>query len=104
MMPRDLVSEEDFQQSITDLAGLNGFLVYHTHDSRRSQPGFPDLVLCRPPYLLFVEVKRERGVVSQDQALWLKWLGESDSITAEVWRPSSWRELASRLAAGGGRK
>lgn len=34
--------EKDFQQRVINLAESLGYLVYHTHDSRRSQPGFPD--------------------------------------------------------------
>ncbi len=41
--------EKPFQAQVVELARLSGWLTYHTHDSRRSQSGFPDLVLVRAP-------------------------------------------------------
>lgn len=43
------ITEKQFQQHIIHLATLHGYLTYHTHNSRRSNPGFPDLTLIRPP-------------------------------------------------------
>lgn len=39
--------ESEAQQTILDLAGWRRWWAYHTFDSRRSQGGFPDLVLVR---------------------------------------------------------
>lgn len=41
------VRERDFQAAVMELARLLGWRVYHTWDSRKSEPGFPDLVLVR---------------------------------------------------------
>ena len=41
--------------------------VYHTYLSINSESGFPDLVLLRPPRVVVVECKAERGVVSSAQ-------------------------------------
>ena len=38
------MTEKQFQSHIVQYAKMRGWLVYHTHDSRRSEPGFPDLV------------------------------------------------------------
>ena len=35
------MKEADFQATVIELAELQGWRVYHTHDSRRSQPGLP---------------------------------------------------------------
>jgi hypothetical protein len=35
------LSEKQFIRQVIDLARLQGFLVYHTFDSRRSAVGFP---------------------------------------------------------------
>ena len=65
-------TEKALMQMIRGAAKLGGWLCYHTHDSRRSDPGFPDLVLVRPPDLLFVEVKAHNGRVSPEQQAWLE--------------------------------
>jgi hypothetical protein len=53
------ISEKEFQAQVLGLARLSGLLCYHTHDSRRSKPGVPDLVLARPPVDRFVELKTD---------------------------------------------
>ena len=57
------------------LLDLYGWRWYHTHDSRRSRPGFPDYVALRGPELLFIELKAERGRVKAQQREWLDELG-----------------------------
>ena len=44
---------------------------YHTHDSRRSAKGFPDLVLAKNGVVLIVELKTDTGVATPDQVAWL---------------------------------
>ena len=46
-MSKSTLKESDFQRAVIEMARLHGWLVYHTHDSRRSAPGFPDLVLVQ---------------------------------------------------------
>jgi len=48
------ITEKDFMRQVMELAKLYGYLAYHTHNSQRSQPGFPDLVLLRPSRLVFL--------------------------------------------------
>jgi len=99
-------SEEQFQRAVMDLARVSGWLVYHTHDSRRSQPGFPDLVLVHPKRgrLLFRELKATKGRVSPAQHEWLDAL-RAVGVDAAVWRPVHWVEGAVRreLVAGDAR-
>ena len=40
----DLESEADLQERLCDLLRLKGYLVSHTHDSRYSEPGLPDII------------------------------------------------------------
>ena len=55
-------SEAAFAQKADQLAGYCGWtLTYHTFNSARSQPGFPDRVYVRVPRLLFVEFKAENA-------------------------------------------
>lgn len=83
------VPERDWQRTVLDAARAFGWAAYHTHDSRRSAPGFPDLVLARPPRLLFVELKTETGRVAPAQQAWLDTLAACGAQVA-VWRPSDW--------------
>ena len=41
------MTETQLQSAIIELARLTGWLVYHTHDSRHSAKGFPDLCMVR---------------------------------------------------------
>lgn len=90
------ISERDFQQQVVDLARLFGYFVYHTHDSRRSEAGWPDLTLCRPPRLIFAELKTERGKVRPAQQQWLDALRGAGQ-EAYLWRPSQWEQIVATL-------
>ena len=89
-------SEKDFQRAITDLAKACGWKIYHTYDSRRSNPGWPDLVLAKPPRLLFVEVKTDFGKLRPEQQEWLQALLECQQ-DARVWRPRDWFSIERTL-------
>jgi hypothetical protein len=111
--------ENAFQTQVLNLAAFYGWRAYHTHDSRRSQPGFPDLVLVRPPEILFVELKGARTRVQPEQREWLAMLSDVAAETratvdaaaaaghhtllateAHLWRPDDFDELHARLARG----
>ena len=84
------MKERDLQTKTVDLAIRAGWLVYHTYDSRRSEPGFPDLVLVHPKYgVLWRELKTERNSPTADQRKWLERL-KAAGEDAEVWRPRDW--------------
>ncbi|MDQ1053198.1 hypothetical protein QE394_001126 [Arthrobacter sp. SORGH_AS 212] len=84
------MSEREFQAIVVEVARLHGYeLAYHTHDSRRSAPGFPDLVLVstRRVRVLFRELKTDKGRVSPDQRTWIDGLTAA-GMDAGVWRPA----------------
>jgi hypothetical protein len=91
------MSERDYQEAIVEAARVCGWRVYHTHDSRHSPAGFPDLVLVRPPQLLFVELKSARGVVSADQRDWIADLRHSTTVKAGIFWPQDEDELLELL-------
>lgn len=82
-------TEAHYQGRIVHAAKLLGYRAYHTYDSYRSAPGFPDLVLAKPGRLIFVEVKTESGVVEPDQHWWINVL-RSSGQEVYVWKPSDW--------------
>ena len=79
------MTERQFQNWVVELAKANRWLVYHTYDSRRSEAGFPDLVLVRE-VTLFRELKTDKGRMRPEQRVWAKRLTESRADYG-VWRP-----------------
>jgi len=91
------INERDFQKSIIDLAEKFGWSVYHVTNVRgnlraHTSPGFPDLVLCKPPRVVFAEIKTEKGKLTPAQEHWQKKLLGS-GMDARVWRPRHWPEI-----------
>ena len=107
------LSEKDFQDQINQRLEMFGWAAYHTHDSRRSQHGFPDICAVHPDqgHLLFAELKREpfpvrinapdgrtlkgtrRVPLKRDQARWLESLATvarlaPATVSVHLWVPS----------------
>lgn len=82
------MSEDELLDNILVICRQFGLLAYHTFDSRRSQAGFPDLVIVGlGGIILFRELKRENGRLTVPQRTWLDRLAASGGDAA-VWRPS----------------
>ena len=86
------------QSGIVEAAQLGGWLVFHDYDSRRSTPGFPDLVLVRPPEVMFFELKDAGGRVNTEQADWIEQLQACGVVTAAVIRPAGYDAVLKHLA------
>lgn len=83
--------ERVLQDHVRQLSLALGALFYHTHDSRRSDPGFPDCVILFPGgRLIFAELKTQRGKESKAQREWIDRLVWSEDREVYVWRPSLW--------------
>ena len=92
--PHLFCSEAEFQNAVNKLAAKNGWLIYHTHNSKRSQPGFPDLGIVRGEEVIFAELKRERNAkMTVAQERWIDALSDVSSIGVYLWRPSDWEEI-----------
>lgn len=91
-------TEKAFERAVVEYAELNGWLVYHTQDSRRSNSGFPDLTLVRGDRLVFAELKADRGRLSDAQVDWVHALDLVEHVQAGVFRPSMWSEIEKVLA------
>jgi hypothetical protein len=89
------MSEAEWQRTVTELATTLEFEWYHTHDSRRSPAGFPDLVLVRER-VIFTELKTEHGRLTNSQSDWIHRLHVAGA-EAYVWRPSDWPEVERTL-------
>lgn len=87
--------EAGFQQAIIVMAKYLGWKVYHTYDSRRSDPGFPDLVLVRGR-VLYREVKSDTGRLTKEQKEWIDLLRIAGQ-DVDVWRPADWNTIEKEL-------
>jgi len=92
-----LMTEKQLMQNVIDLARMLGCLTFHTYDSRRSEPGFPDLVIVgkrrvkgESPRVIFAELKSQTGRLSHAQRLWIEALNQCRQAEVYVWRPSDW--------------
>ena len=128
------LSEAAWQGQVAGLARFYGWRVYHAPaggkagrvDREQIGAGFPDLVLLRPPELLFVELKTDRGKTTPAQDAWLADLelvgaaitahvAEQDphrrrnlraghagdpAVEAHLWRPRDFADVERRLARG----
>ena len=117
MMPQ---SEREFQNAVVEYAHLNGWLVHHGRAAQvregkwvtpiQGDAGFPDLVMVRDGWIVFVELKSEKGRLSKTQKRWrddIVWAigwGEYKPATWHgsgtvyyLWRPSDWDEIETTL-------
>lgn len=78
--------EAQLQSAVLDVAERYGWLAYHTHDSRRSQPGFPDLVMVKRKRVLYVELKQSGKYPTAEQREWLQALYQADQEVG-LWYP-----------------
>ena len=93
------MGEKQFQKYVLELARLTGWKYYHTHNSRRSPHGFPDLVLVRPGHqVIFAELKSETGKTSEEQDKWLELL-RSAGARVYLWRPEDLEKIPELLNA-----
>src|SRR5258708_35137386 len=80
------MTETELDRNIRRLCRDLGLRCYHTHDSRRSPAGFPDLVIVGPNGVIYAELKTTTGKLRPEQTGW-----RDDLIAAgqtwHLWRP-----------------
>lgn len=87
-LPEQL-AERPFQDWVVNLARTRKWtLRYHTHDSRRSEPGFPDWVFVheRVGSIVFAELKGWNTPIEPEQQRWIDALAAM-GLPAFIWRP-----------------
>ena len=55
------ITETEFQAQVVRAARMFRWMVSHMTLPQRSEPGVPDLLLVRPPRVIFAELKSEKG-------------------------------------------
>lgn len=101
------ISEKDFMQSVIDLLRLHGYLVYHAFDSRRSEPGWPDIAAVHPETgtVALWECKVGNGRLTGAQIRWLEaWMAVFDGLRRNAWigaiRPRDWDRIEAFVRGG----
>lgn len=91
--------EKDLQEGLVALAKVYGYQAYHTFDSRRSEPGFPDLILIRGERLIAIETKSAIGQLTEAQKGWLRAFDAVKRVDAIVVRPGPSLDLVEDFLA-----
>lgn len=84
------MTEAELQNLVAELCAELRLLYYHTYDSRRSVPGFPDCVIVGKS-VLFRELKSDSGLLHPVQRRWGSWIRRAGGDWC-VWRPRDWRD------------
>lgn len=102
------ITEREFQGQVVELAGICGWQVLHVRRSigtrggkagwqtTTSISGWPDLFMWKPGRVLAVELKREKGRLTEEQADVIRSLIDA-GVPCEVWRPSDWDRIKEAL-------
>ena len=87
------ITEKEFMAQVVELAKALNWTVYHPYDSRRSSYGYPDLTMVRPPRVIFMELKNEKGRLTIPQEWWQDDLKKCPGVEYYERRPSDWNEI-----------
>jgi hypothetical protein len=92
---------------VVEVARLAGWRVAHFRPARTAKgwctpvtadgAGWPDLVLVRPPRIIFAELKSESGKVRPEQTEWLSVLRLLPGAETHLWRPADWDAVVETL-------
>lgn len=109
-------TEAEFQQAVIEAAHVYRWRVAHFRSVpvRRGKrvvwqtpvqadgAGFPDLVLVKPPRIIFAELKKRGGRLTDAQVEWRDDLelvaAENLTVETYVWFPSDWPSIIKALS------
>ena len=99
--PLPALTEAVWQAAVLRVLTEAGFMVYHTHDSRHSPSGWPDVAAIKPTggTLYLCELKTDTGQLTLAQQAWLEALGQCSGVVAEVWKPQDVEAICQKLKA-----
>jgi hypothetical protein len=91
--------EAELQAAVIETARLFNWRIAHFRAARTKHgwrtpmtgdPGWPDLTLCRPGRLVFLELKQKGKRPTPEQEGWLGVLSSVPGVEARVITPSDW--------------
>jgi len=103
--PSEVWAERALQRAVCEALDVLGYRWCHFRPARTERgwrtplsgsPGFPDVVAVRGGRVLFIELKGERGRVSEAQALWLEALAETPAEVF-IWKSGDWPAIEEAL-------
>jgi VRR-NUC domain len=94
------MTEKQFEGRLVEIAEAFGWDHYHPWLSIHSPTGWPDEAFLKPPQLIFVEVKSEKGKLTERQEYFIGLL-RACGQRVYVWRPS---DIAEAMEILSGRK
>jgi hypothetical protein len=86
--PRE--TERWLQDQVQDALTKLNWTAYHTWTSLHSARGFPDVLACRPPRVLAIELKSAAGTLSPWQEHWAALLAACPGVEYYCLRPADW--------------
>jgi len=96
-------SESHFMNRIRRRAKLLGWEDFHQQDSMGTRAGLPDLILVRPPRVIFAELKSEHGRLTPAQRHTLAKLMGCPGVETYIWRPQDMQDIWTILSTGKGK-
>ena len=87
----ELQTESKFQRKVLKWLEKNGIYAIKYNASGISQVGVPDILACLDTYFIGIELKKERGVVSEIQKYTIRQINETG--LAIVLRPSKFEDF-----------
>lgn len=96
-VPASEYSEAAWQRQVIELLAIYGWdWWYHTHDSRMSPPGWPDIVAIRrrDRRILFAELKKQGGPATPEQLGVLELLLD---VSMGGYAPTAWHSFTPPL-------
>lgn len=94
--PTREISLAEWQGFVAAFATFEGWSVYVNANPKDATPGFPSLVIVRPPQCVFVLLRTNRAEPTKAQQDWLAALAGC-GVSTVVWRPADWTEVEQRL-------
>ena len=105
------IKEAEFLSQVTELLEMFRWRWCHFRPARTKDgwrtalsgdKGFPDIVAIKElnggsVRLLFIELKREQGKLTEAQKGWLDLLNKVAGVETYVWYPHNWNEICNSL-------